>query len=133
MTIRRRVMPSGRVRWQVDYRDASGTRRAKLFVRKEDARAFSTAPPQPLANIELFAWLGEDEYGSGEIGLKQGLVPAGMVPLVAIDRQKVDRDGMREGLARQARAFGKTVYLCRFVFAEALVVVPSPGVEPGET
>lgn len=33
-----------------------------------------------------FAWVGEDELGSGEVGLKRGYVPAGLIPLVAIER-----------------------------------------------
>ena len=41
-------------------------------------------------DVELYAWVGEDEFGSGEIGLKQGLVPAGMIPLVADTLESVD-------------------------------------------
>jgi hypothetical protein len=37
-----------------------------------------------LKDIELFVWLGEDEEGSGEIGLKQALVPARLIPMVSI-------------------------------------------------
>jgi len=42
-----------------------------------------------LEDVELFAWLGRDEFGSGEIGLKQGVVPAGLIPIVSVKRDKV--------------------------------------------
>ena len=35
--------------------------------------------------LTIYAWVGEDEYGSGRVGLKQGVVPAGIIPLVAMD------------------------------------------------
>jgi integrase len=41
-TIRKRLLPSGQTRWQVDFKDAAGRRRAKLFVRKKDADRFLT-------------------------------------------------------------------------------------------
>lgn len=37
---------------------------------------------EPLA---IYAWVGEDEYGSGKVGIKQGMVPAGIIPLAAMD------------------------------------------------
>ncbi|CAA7626024.1 site-specific integrase [Magnetospirillum sp. SS-4] len=42
-TIRKRNLPSGEVRWMVDFRDAAGKRRAKMFERKRDADAFLVA------------------------------------------------------------------------------------------
>jgi integrase len=39
-TIRKRTLPSGKERWQVDFFDQDGKRRAKLFARKKDADAF---------------------------------------------------------------------------------------------
>lgn len=72
-----------------------------------------------LKTIELFAWLGEDELGSGEIGLKQGLVPAGYIPLVAVNRAKMENQ--RELMERQSAVFGKRIRLCRFIFAEVLL------------
>src|SRR5690349_17606728 len=35
--VRKRVLPSGEVRWQANYRDGAGKRRAKLFEKKSDA------------------------------------------------------------------------------------------------
>lgn len=79
-----------------------------------------------LKSLGLFAWVGEDEYGSGEIGLKQGITGAGTVPLVAVQREKIDRPDLREGLSRQSRAFTKPIYLARFAFAEILGLVDEP-------
>lgn len=36
-TIRKRTLPSGLTRWQVNFTDAGGVRRAKLFERRKDA------------------------------------------------------------------------------------------------
>ena len=71
-----------------------------------------------LAKIELYAWLGEDELGSGEIGLKQAQVPAGLIPMVAIKREKMEKHW--EHAERQARLYRKRIYLCRFELVEVL-------------
>ena len=39
-SIRKRTLPSGLNRWQVDFYDQRGKRRGKLFERKKDADAF---------------------------------------------------------------------------------------------
>jgi hypothetical protein len=75
--------------------------------------------PERLKSIELYGWLGEDELGSGEVGLKQGLVPAGYIPLVAVSLMKMLP--LAEQLDDQAAASGNRIYLCRFTFAEALM------------
>lgn len=41
-SIRKRKLPSGETRWQVDYRDQAGKRRAKQFDKKSDAVSFET-------------------------------------------------------------------------------------------
>lgn len=69
-------------------------------------------------NISLYAWIGEDELGSGEIGIKQGLVPAGLIPLVAISKPKMD--GLKIQMNTQARVYGKKIRLARFVFVEVV-------------
>lgn len=67
------------------------------------------------AGLEVWAWVGEDELGSGEVGLKQADVPAGRIPLVAIDRAKLDRAYIRTQLGAQAVTYGKPIRLARFV------------------
>ena len=40
MSIRQRVLPSGEVRWLVDYRDCGGARRFKQFKTENEAKKF---------------------------------------------------------------------------------------------
>ena len=70
----------------------------------------------------LYAWVGEDEFGSGRIGLKQGDVPAGRIPLVTMDydRHKIERAPLRATLEAQARTYGKKIRLVKFTFAEVV-------------
>lgn len=68
----------------------------------------------PLEDVTLLAWVGEDELGSGEIGLKQGFVPAGLIPLVAVSRDEHKMRALKEQLNAQAATCGKRIYLCRF-------------------
>src|SRR6202011_2710368 len=39
-SLRKRILPSGEIRWLVDYRDSAGKRRAKQFETKRDADAY---------------------------------------------------------------------------------------------
>jgi integrase len=49
-TIKKRILPSGLIRWQVDFADAGGKRRAKLFERRKEADQFLVkVRPQVLA------------------------------------------------------------------------------------
>ena len=73
-----------------------------------------------LEDHALYARVGEDEFGSGRIGLKQGLVPAGYIPLVTMDydRYKIERAQVRDAMEMQSEAYGKKIRLVKFVFAE---------------
>jgi hypothetical protein len=73
--------------------------------------------------MNLYAWIGEDELGSGEIGIKQGIVPAGMIPMVAIRRDKIEREDIIRQLQHQARTSGKPIRLARFVLVEDVAVI----------
>ncbi len=77
--------------------------------------------------MKLFAWVGEDEFGSGEVGIKQARVPAGMIPIVATRRGKVDRADVIRQLQAQADRFGKTIRLieCEEV-ATLITLTPRP-------
>lgn len=70
--------------------------------------------PARLKDMELYGWLGEDELGSGVIGIKRGLVPAGDIPLVATTFWKMAP--LCDQLEMQAQTYGKKIYLCRFAF-----------------
>jgi hypothetical protein len=73
--------------------------------------------------MNLYAWIGEDELGSGEIGLKQALVPAGCIPMVSIRRDKIEKEDIVHQLQLQARRSGKPIRLVRFVLAEDVAVI----------
>lgn len=77
-------------------------------------------PTNKLEELCLYAWVGEDEHGSGEIGLKQGLVPAGYIPLVATRQDKIDRPALELGMNLQAKLYGKRIRLVKFVFSEVI-------------
>ena len=78
-----------------------------------------------IEQLELVAWVGEDELGSGQIGIKQGLTAAGMIPLAAVGQDDHKMEALAEQLQLQANAYGKTIRLCRFSFvSEELVLRP---------
>jgi len=82
----------------------------------------SKTPPQ-IETMELWAWVGEDDHPdrdqrSGEWGIKQGVCPAGYIPIVAVRRDKVEH--FSEAFEKQARAMGKKIRLVKFVFAEVI-------------
>ena len=71
----------------------------------------------------LFAWIGEDELGSGKIGLKQAVCPAGFIPLVAVDLHKMQQEYLTDQMQLQSSMGGKTIMLCRYEFKEVLLVL----------
>lgn len=80
--------------------------------------------PNP-AHFTAWAWIGEDELGSGRIGLKQAFVPAGLVPLVSIDKHKLDRDDIRKQLQDQVNEYGKVIRLVQLAFVrEETIITP---------
>lgn len=64
--------------------------------------------------MTIYAWVGEDELGSGRIGIKQALCPAGYVPLAAMDYDLEKLKRLKPGLEAQASLYGKKIRLCRF-------------------
>lgn len=76
--------------------------------------------------MTLYAWIGEDELGSGQIGLKQALVPAGYIPLVSLKREKIDRPEIIGQLQMQASFYGKTIRLVAFELQEGTLVELTP-------
>lgn len=70
----------------------------------------------------ILAWVGEDELGSGRIGIKQGLAPAGFIPLAAMDydAHKLQRPELRLQMEAQAATYGKRIRLVRFRFEEVV-------------
>ena len=70
---------------------------------------------KPLA---IYAWVGEDELGSGRVGLKQGRTPAGFVPLAAMDYHLDRLAKLMPMMEEQAAKYGKKIRLCKFVMTE---------------
>ena len=42
MSIRKRTLPSGQTRWQLDYRDQKGKRRSRQFKTQKEAKDYET-------------------------------------------------------------------------------------------
>ena len=79
--------------------------------------------PENVKKVALYAWVGEDEFGLGEVGIKQGLVPAGCIPLVSIHDFKISREQVIQQLQSQANVYGKTIRLCKFEFVEEIITL----------
>lgn len=54
-TIRKRTLPSGLVRWQVDFTDQAGKRRSKLFPRRKDTDVYLVKVRSLVANHTYLA------------------------------------------------------------------------------
>lgn len=74
---------------------------------------------------DLLAWVGQDELGSGQIGIKQARVPAGVVPIVVVDyhRDRATRPDIVAAMQQQANQYGKTIRLVRFVAVQEEIVL----------
>lgn len=70
--------------------------------------------------LELYAWVGEDEFGSGEVGLKQGIVPAGCIPLVSMQARKLMTEELLTQTQMVVDGSGKSRRLVRFVEVETI-------------
>ncbi|HEY1964778.1 MAG TPA: hypothetical protein VGG59_07600 [Acidobacteriaceae bacterium] len=85
----------------------------------EAARAFWNAVQRVgMAGERIYAWIGEDELGSGRIGIKQGQVPAGYIPLAAMDYDFHKLVRLKPQMEAQAAQYGKKIRLCKFVMTE---------------
>lgn len=81
-----------------------------------DTTQVATPEKHPALNVELYGWVGRDEMGSGEIGLKQGVCPAGVIPMISIEREKIEKYWPQA--EDQASAYGQQISLVRFRAAE---------------
>jgi hypothetical protein len=66
--------------------------------------------------MKIYAWIGEDELGSGKTGLKVGMTPAGYIPLAAMDFHLDRLAKLTPQMEAQAAESGKKIYLCEFTF-----------------
>lgn len=73
---------------------------------------------RPPETFECYAWIGEDEFGSGVVGIKGAYVAAGYVPLVSIDRYKLETEDIVEQMQAVVNSSGKPRLLVRLVMIE---------------
>ena len=75
-----------------------------------------------LKDLTLLAWVGRDEFNDdGKIGIKQGLVPAGFIPLAAMGYHLDRLEPLKEAMESQARTYGKKIRLVRCIYVETLM------------
>jgi integrase len=86
-SVRKRVLPSGETRWQVDYRDREGKRRHKQFTTKANAVTFETqVRGQLAAGTHVADSASVTVQAAGELWLERG-----------------EREGLEAGTLRQYR------------------------------
>lgn len=84
----------------------------RINANNTEFNQYTTPPGIPMP--DLYAWMGQDELGSGQVGIKQGACPAGFIPLVAVDRDKHKLLKLKLQMEEQARYFGKRISLVRY-------------------
>lgn len=82
--------------------------------------------------MEMFAYIGMEEIAGRpqRVGIKQGMVPAGFIPLVVMDydRAKLMREDVVKQLQAQANKFGQSIRLARFTYIDdVLTLHPQAG------
>src|SRR5271165_1931605 len=80
-SVRKRILPSGEIRWQVDYKDLQGKRRSKQFKTKKAATDFEImAGGEIKAGTHVPDSVSVDVGDAGELWLakseKEGLEPS---------------------------------------------------------
>jgi hypothetical protein len=88
-----------------------------------------------IEGLELIAYVGRDESRQTEdVGLKQALAPAGLIPMVAVaaHRDRLERENIRAQFQAQANTFGRTIRLVRFVAVEVILTLDPGGAEPND-
>jgi len=78
--------------------------------------------------MKMYAWVGEDEFGSGKVGIKQAVVPAGLIPIVVMDYHFDKIRKLYPPMEDQAKRFGKKIYLLEFEFTGRVVMKTDSGV-----
>lgn len=78
---------------------------------------------------DIYGWIGEDEQGSGQVGLKRALTPVGEVPLAAIANHldRMTAKYLVAQLRRQADDSGMAIRLVRYVAVEEAMTIEPRG------
>ena len=74
-----------------------------------------------LEDFVMYAWIGEDELGSGEVGIKQGVCPAGIIPMAMVHLSAADQDYIKDQLQWQANQYGKPITLVKLKVIEEVI------------
>jgi hypothetical protein len=77
--------------------------------------------------MKLYAWIGEDELGSGKTGIKIGRTPAGYIPLAAMDFHLDRLAKLKPQMEAMAAHCGKRIYLCKFEFTGEIAAETKAG------
>jgi hypothetical protein len=79
----------------------------------------------------LYAFIGEDEFGSGVVGLKMIRAASGDIVPAVVAEHHLDRLTARIGMMQaQADQYGKTIRLVKFESVEEITVI-APGSSGG--
>ena len=83
--------------------------------------------------LKLLAWIGEDEYGSGDVGLKQVMTKNGVTATAGVDKEDswIISENLKTAMEMQSVMFGKTLYLVRYKLEEIVeVITPEKASDP---
>lgn len=80
-----------------------------------------------MSDLAIYAWIGEDELGSGKVGIKQGMTPAGMIPLAAMSYHLDRLAKMLPVMEIQAAKYGKKIRLVKFVITAEVAAETKAG------
>lgn len=111
-TIRKRVLPSGGVRWQCDYRDGAGKRRARQFASKREADAFLVTARHQVAN-------GVHTVDRASLTVDEA---------AALWLARAERDGLERSTLTDYRTWVR-LHIRPFVGAEKLSRLTAPRIE----
>jgi hypothetical protein len=82
--------------------------------------------------LHLFAWVGLDEHGNGEVGIKRAYVNNQLMPLVFVEGQDaavawLNSEALRVGLQGMANTYGIPLRLVRFTEVQEIARVEPDG------
>ena len=86
-----------------------------------------------MSQLMMYAWVGEDELGSGKVGLKIGKTPAGMIPLAAMGFHLDRLAKLLPDMEKQAQASGMKIRLMKFGATGEIAAETKAGEWPDDT
>lgn len=97
----------------------------RLIALTRELTLFAMETGELRAIPDVYAYVGEDEFGGAGIGLKQGDVPAGRIPLAVIESHlhKIRRPHLVAQLQLQVNTYKKPIRLVRYVAVEEILVI----------